>query len=158
MRVFFVPSDPSRGILKHPPSERMAMDIQILSNGNLQLRLEDGEADELKINMEERNEDMLMAELIEPYSTNSSFSYFNASDANPFVGLTSAPCIAESLHGPDEDGKIEAEGRLWWFPDYAVRSVVEELVERGQVVFPLAPGYEAQPQQTQSRKAPGPGR
>lgn len=145
-------------MLEHLTHERMPMDIQILSNGNLRLQLEDGEADELKTNMEDRNEDMLMAELIEPYSTNSSFSYFNAGDANPFVGLTSAPCIAESLHGPDEDGKIEVEGRLWWFPDYAVRSVVKELVERGQIVFPLAPSHEAQPQQTQSRKAPGPGR
>ena len=135
------------------------MDIQILPNGNLQLKADASDVEELMDYKDERNETTLMSDLLEPYSTNSSFSFFDAGDANPFVGLTSAPCIAESLSDPDDDGKMEEEGRLWWFPDYAVRSIVDELIETGEVVFQAAPGYEATPEPTaESRKRPSPGR
>ena len=135
------------------------MDIQILPNGNLQLKADSSDIEGLIDYKGERDETMLMADLLEPYSTNGSFAFFDAGDANPFVGLTSAPCIAESLSGPDNDGKMEVEGRLWWFPDYAVRSIVDELIEKGEVVFQAAPGYEATPDTaSELRKRPSPGR
>ena len=77
-------------------------------------------------------------ELTEPYWTNGGFQPFDAGDGDPFVGLTSAPCIAECIDVPD-DGKREIVGRLWWFPDYMLRSPVDELVRRGRTIFQKAP-------------------
>lgn len=76
----------------------------------------------------------IWADLFEPYSTNGSYEPFDAGRANPFVGLTSAPCIAESMAVRD-DGTREIEGRLWWFPDYCIRDPLDELKARGRTVF-----------------------
>lgn len=124
-----------------PQKRRRPMDITILENGNLKLSLSADEREEAAYSLERAGEDMVLADLTEPYWTNGGYQAFNAGEGNPFVGLTSAPCIAESL-SYDEDMKATVEGRLWWFPDYAVRSPVEELIEKSEVVFALAPGYE----------------
>ena len=128
------------------------MDITILENGNLKLSLSPDEREEVAERQEQVGEDLVLVELTEPYWTNGSFQAFDAGNGKPFVGLTSAPCIAESM-SHDEEGEPNVEGRLWWFPDYAVRSAVQELVEKGSVEWPLAPGYE--PEQPSTRK-PGP--
>lgn len=78
-------------------------------------------------------------DLFEPESCNGGYTLFDAGNGNPFVGLTSAPCIAESLTAPTENSPREVDGRLWWFPDYQVINFVEELREKGRVVFTLAP-------------------
>ena len=128
------------------------MDITILENGNLKLSLSPDEREEVAERLEQVGEDLVLVELTEPYWTNGSFQAFDAGNGKPFVGLTSAPCIAESM-SHDEEGEPSVEGRLWWFPDYAVRGAVQELVEKGSVEWPLAPGYE--PEQPSTRK-PGP--
>lgn len=128
------------------------MDITILENGNLKLSLSPDEREEVAERLEQVGEDLVLVELTEPYWTNGGFQAFDAGNGKPFVGLTSAPCIAESM-SHDDDGEPSIEGRLWWFPDYAVRSAVQELVEKGEVEWPIAPGYE--PEQPSARK-PGP--
>lgn len=128
------------------------MDILILENGNLKLSLSSDEKEEVAERLEQVGEDLVLVELTEPYWANGGFQAFDAGNGKPFVGLTSAPCIAESM-SHDEEGEPSVEGRLWWFPDYAVRSAVQELVEKGSVEWPLAPGYE--PEQPSTRK-PGP--
>lgn len=80
-----------------------------------------------------------LAELFEPYFTNGKYEPFNAGDANPFVGLTSAPCIAESMTTKD-DGTRKVEGELWWFPSYCLRDPLDELKNTGRTVFTLARG------------------
>lgn len=72
--------------------------------------------------------------LFEPYYTNGSYEPFDAGDGNPFVGLTSAPCIAESMTTA-ENGERTVLGKLWWFPDYMVRDPLAELLETGVVYF-----------------------
>ena len=43
-----------------------------------------------------------------------------------------APIIADGVtHG--DDGEITAVGRAWWFPDYAVRSEIDDLWKSGRV-------------------------
>ena len=130
------------------------MDIQVDLSGNLKLSLEPGEAEEVRERLEQAGEDLTLLELAEPYFTNGGFHPFSGDSGNPYVGLTSAPCIAESLSF-DDDGQATIEGRLWWFPDYAVRSFMDELVAKGEVTFPIAPGYE--PEAPAARR-PGPGR
>lgn len=72
--------------------------------------------------------------LLEPYWSNGGFEPFDAGEGNPFVGLTSAPCIAESMD-VDDDGACAITGRLWYFGDYMVRDFIEELRNHGRVAF-----------------------
>lgn len=80
----------------------------------------------------------IWSELFEQYATNGSFELFNPETANPFVGLTGAPCIAETMTTED-DGTRVIEGRLWWFPDYQIIDPLDKLRDDGRVVFTLAP-------------------
>ncbi len=78
----------------------------------------------------------IFADAFENYSCNGSFTPFDAGNGNPFVGLTSAPCIAESMmHHGDE---LVPDGDVWWFPDYMIRDPLEELKNHGRTVFQLA--------------------
>lgn len=135
------------------------VDIEILPNGNLKLKVDQEEREDIEGWRDERTEDMILSDLMESHWTNGSFTPFSAGQGNPFVGLTDAPCIAEAMIGPDDDGKMEIEGRLWWFPNYAVQSTVDVLLEKGEVVFQLAPGYEVAPSaEKPATRAPGLGR
>lgn len=91
---------------------------------------------DIKESLDEHGFWSTMYDIFESYSTNGSFTSFDASDANPFVGLTSAPCIAESIDYHD-DGSAHVVGRLWYYQDYAVSCPLEELIETGQVKFYL---------------------
>lgn len=84
-----------------------------------------------------RNFWTIMGDLFESYFTNGSFEPFDASDGNPFVGLTSAPCIAESLDTLD-DGTREIVGRFWHNADYVFTDELDELKRRGRFVYTLA--------------------
>lgn len=118
------------------------MDITILPNGHLQLSLEPDERDDLIAANERGGEMGALMDLTEPYWTNNGFHPFDAGQANPYVGITSAPCIAERMSGPDEaSGKYEIDGRLWWFPTYETTGIVDELLEHGKVVFSAVPGW-----------------
>lgn len=80
----------------------------------------------------------IFADIFENYSCNGSFQPFEPGDGerynSPFVGLTSAPCIAESLNYED-DGHQTIDGRVWWFPDYMLRDPLDELKRTGRTVF-----------------------
>lgn len=84
-----------------------------------------------------RDRSTIAADLFESYSCNGSFTPFDAGDGNPFVGLTGAPCIAESMTVED-DGARAIDGRFWYFGDYMIRDELEELARRGRVIFTLA--------------------
>lgn len=86
--------------------------------------------------VEERGEDLALADALESYRANGSFTPFDAGDGNPFVGLTSAPCIAEEMDVHD-DGTHEIVGRFWYRPDYMLRSAVDELDSNGYIYYKL---------------------
>lgn len=48
--------------------------------------------------------------------------------------LTSAPILSDEIER-DEDGQITAAGRVYWYPDYAVRDEIQELREKISIVF-----------------------
>lgn len=79
----------------------------------------------------------IICDLFEPYSCNGSYEPFDAGDGNPFVGLTSAPCIAECMDVAD-DGTKSIQGDFWYFADYMIRDPLDELAETGETVFTLA--------------------
>lgn len=110
------------------------MIIRVLENGDLELSLEDSEEPETGARVGYWS---VMAELFEPFSTNGSFTHFDASVGNPFVGLSSAPCIAESMD-IDENGAATIEGRFWYFGNYMLECDLETLTNSGRVVYTLA--------------------
>lgn len=113
------------------------MNTTILPNGNLRLTADNATRAYIADEIRHGRRNHVIFELLEHEICNGGFTPFDAGDANPFVGLTSAPCIAESMDVPD-DGERVIVGRLWWFPDYMIRDEIEELRDRGRVDFHLA--------------------
>lgn len=116
------------------------LDCVILGNGNLQLTVEDtDDRIELSAYMEDDHYYFwqLFSDLLEDYSSNGSYTLFDAGDGNPNVGLTSAPCIAEGMDILD-GGKREIVGRFWYYDNYQIDCPLEKLRDTGEVVFTLA--------------------
>lgn len=110
----------------------------VLTSGDLEITLWDAtDHDELAEMVEDGKSDQAWHEGFEHYSCNGSYTPFDAGDANPFVGLTSAPCIAEIMN-TDDDGEREIEGAFWYFNMYQIVDYVEEMLREGRVVFTLA--------------------
>jgi hypothetical protein len=100
----------------------------ILPNGNLLLTASNDMRDN------GANYWSIMADGLESYSCNGSYTHFDAGDGDPFVGLTSAPCIAESMDYLD-DGTHAIMGRLWYYSEYCLRSDLDELIARGRTEY-----------------------
>lgn len=110
----------------------------VLSSGDLEITLWDADDhDELAEMVEDGKSDQAWHEGFEHYSCNGSYTPFDAGEGNPCVGLTSAPCIAESLD-VDDDGSKEIVGAFWYFGQYMLVDYVEEILREGRVVFTLA--------------------
>lgn len=112
----------------------MDLTITINESGNLVLSMDKDSREELKEEIAQRDLLTVMADIMEPYSTNGSYTPFDAGDGNPFVGLTDAPCIAEGMDYLD-DGTQQIEGRFWYFANYMLECPMETLAETGEVVF-----------------------
>lgn len=99
------------------------------------------------------NEVPILEDLLEPFWTNGSFAPFDAGQANPFVGLTEAPCIAEFPLVVDDLGgrSLQPGSRLWWYPGYCLSNPVQKLLERGEVIFDF--GFTAENADQESEEA-----
>jgi hypothetical protein len=116
--------------------------LKILPDQSLRLTADNATRAQIKELRERDQGDVtILSDLTESYWTNGGFCPFDAGDGRPFVGLTSAPCIAEDMDYGD-DGKPAIRGRLWWFPDYMIRSCVEELLTRGRTTFHFAGAWD----------------
>lgn len=115
----------------------IGLNLTVQLNGDLLITANNPTRNYLATMGDDADFNQAMFDLLEPLSTNGGFTLFDAGQANPFVGLTSAPCIAESMNY-DDDGSMEVVGRLWWFKAYQVQSYVRELRTTGRVVFPQA--------------------
>jgi hypothetical protein len=113
------------------------MNVTILPNGDLKLTASNSVRAYIADEMRRGRRGNVLYDLLEFEICNGSFTPFDADDGNPFVGLTSAPCIAEAMTTED-DGTNVIIGRLWWFPDYMIRDELGELRDRGRVVYTLA--------------------
>lgn len=109
-----------------------------LENGNLKVTADNETRAEIADLMSRgRNYWSIMADLFEDHACNGSYTHFDAGNADPFVGLTSAQCIAESL-SYDDNGEAEIDGDFWYFDEYAIRDDLAELKNTGRVVYTLA--------------------
>lgn len=116
----------------------MQADVTILKNGNLQISVDEETRQEIEEQAEYRDEDTIMMDLMESHAVNGSYAYFSASHGNPAVGLTDAPCIAESLVLNEEGDTYEVNGGLWFFDEYALCLLTDELAEKGHAIFTKA--------------------
>jgi len=115
--------------------ERDAFICTILPNGNLEVTLADVDAREwLSENLPEEGSDNLFMYGTESYWTNGSFQPFNAGNANPFVGLSDAPCVAECMDVAD-DGACTISGAAWAFLEYQTHDFCEVILEAGRAEF-----------------------
>lgn len=108
--------------------------VSVIPEGLLMALTEDADREELAAQLEERGQMQVLADLLEPYCTNGGYQPFDPSHGNPFVGITGAPCIAESMD-TDDEGTLEIVGRLWCYPDYMIQCPVEKLIERGAAIW-----------------------
>lgn len=113
----------------------MRPDMKIEDNLDLTLVMENSDdRDELSFYLQDYGSDDALAFILEDYSTNGSYTYFNPDNANPFVGLTHAPCIAEEMEFKDNGEKV-IKGDFWYFERYALECPIETLIEKGRVTF-----------------------
>lgn len=116
----------------------MEIDCIILETGDLKITMAEEFREELAEQIAgERDFWSILHDLFEPYYCNGSYEPFDAGDGDPFVGLSSAPCIAESLIVED-DGKRVIDGEFWYFERYMIDDPLEELATKGETVFTLA--------------------
>ena len=118
-------------------TEDIELEARIEPNGDLTLLANQATRDHLTELEDDTDFSNAMFDLFERWSSNGSYTLFDAAQGNPFVGLTSAPCIAECIDH-DDNGEAEIVGRCWWFPNYQVTSYAEELRTKGQTTFALA--------------------
>lgn len=115
------------------------MNVKVLDNGDLELSLEALDANKIE-NLQKiyntKGESRLMGIFLSEYSSNNSYTYFDAGNANPYVGLSDAPCIAECMYMTDGfTNKIA--GKFWYYVDYTVIDYCQKLLSGKSVVFTL---------------------
>lgn len=106
-------------------------------NGDLRATFDEEDRAELTAMLTERTDLDILLEGTEHYWTNGSYQPFDASAGNPFVGLTSAPCIAQAMDYAD-DGTAMIEGAFWYHTDYMIHNAIETMLEQGHVDFTRA--------------------
>lgn len=118
--------------------------FEVATNGSLVFMADAQGVEWLKENRGDKVDLDVFFELLENKRCNGSFTPFDAGNANPFVGLTSAPCIAETMD-VDDDGRHTPVGRVWYYQDYQLKDMVEVLIQTGRVSFREAPDVEPAP-------------
>ena len=78
--------------------------------------------------------DSILQDLLEDYLVNG-WEFIRPEE---IAALTSAPILSDSAQRND-DGKLTKIGGCYWFPNYAVESEIETLLEKNSVDFDLAP-------------------
>jgi hypothetical protein len=116
---------------------REQITAKILPNGNLKLTANNETRKYIKEQLlDNKGFWNIWMDLFEHYFTNGSYHPFDAGAGNPFVGLSDAPCIAECMNC-DDNGNNEIEGRFWYYAEYMLRSELEELKNKGYVIYTL---------------------
>lgn len=111
---------------------------KVKPSGNLKLTLDPGGAEWIQEMQDAgKSSDAILWDGTEHYWTNGRYEPFDAGQGNPFVGLTSATCIAQYMAYAD-NGDKSIEGEFWYFDAYAIEDPMQLLKTRGWVYFHLA--------------------
>lgn len=98
--------------------------------GNLIITVDDEEKAQLVEAGDDIHLDTFMHDFLEPITCNSDVDWVRPEEIG---ALTSAPILG--IVSRNDDGEIEETHNIWWYPNYAVTSVCEDLLEYGQAVF-----------------------
>ena len=82
----------------------------------------------------EKSDDEIYGDLFEDIRCNSSIDLIGEYQRGEIGALTSAPMFGTEI-GIGDDGKLETVGDVYWFPDYAVRFELRELLFDGYIDF-----------------------
>lgn len=85
------------------------------------------------VNGWDRGADQILCDLLEDHLCNG-WEFIQPEEIG---ALTSANIISDEVTR-DEDGNITKLGKIYWFPDYAIRLEINELADTGEVFFPAA--------------------
>lgn len=116
----------------------MDLYTRITTKGDLEIYFDEMDREEIQEMLDSNSKTDLdiLLEGFEHYFTNGSYHPFDASHGNPFVGLSSDICIAESINLTD-DGDAEIDGAFWHYPETYRYNIIEQLLENEKVVFKL---------------------
>lgn len=108
-------------------------------NGNLVLQSEPADEPLLSdlLSRHGHNETEFLDGLLEAtgWTANGRLYLVNPQDVG---ALTDAPILSDELRY-GEHGDLDSVGSIWWYPDYAVSNLAEQLVRKGQVLLHRAP-------------------
>lgn len=113
----------------------MDFNMTELSNGDLKISFDESDREGIVEMVDEGYSDFsILLEGTEHYFVNGGYHPFDSGLANPFVGLTEATGIAQSLNF-DDDGNATIEGDFWYDTNYMLKSFIEEMLSNGHVIF-----------------------
>ncbi len=98
---------------------------------------DDETMEELKQLVSEKDDLSILIDMTEHYWSNGSYQPFDSGQGNPFVGLTNAPCIAESM-SYDDNGNAKIGGSFWFYGDYMIYNFIQIIINEGSVTFTKA--------------------
>lgn len=111
------------------------LEIKLNEYGNLELSIP-GEPDRQEVagELEDENhgELRLWHELIEPFIGNGQYYHVEPVDIG---ALTDDPYILTDDLEYEDNGTVNVKGEVWHYPDYALKSVVEELAAGNTVIL-----------------------
>jgi len=113
------------------------LEIKQNEYGNLELSIPDeSDRQEIAGELEDENcgELRLWHELIEPFIGNGQYYHIEPVDIG---ALTDDPYLLTDDLEYEDCGVVSANGKVWHYPDYAIKSVVEELARGEKVVLYL---------------------
>lgn len=115
--------------MNHKISEdRRTLTISVDEKERQELR--DWPEDQAGMSNENLQSDMAMTDFLEPLTCNSDLEWINPADTGD---LTDAPMLG--IYERSERARNDRILERWGFMDYQVRSVLEDLRDKGEVVF-----------------------
>ncbi len=108
------------------------VEFDILQNGNLRITLlPEAREDVQEISAsQELDADNKLAEVVH-WQLGNGWSFLTPEQAG---GLTDSPIFSEDVE-TDDKGEITHVGVVYWYPQYAIKDPVAELLEEGSIDF-----------------------
>lgn len=115
------------------------LDFKVLGSGNLEITREDADKEDLQDLLDRctHRDHGFLADLLE-HTGWSGNGKLHQVQPEWVAALTDAPILTDDLVHSDGDDMPKVEGTVWWYPDYAVKSFAEELIDTGRTVFTRA--------------------
>lgn len=115
------------------PDNGYYVDLQKTERGDLQIVLTDSGRAQFETIVEERDANGINAALfalLEDHLCNG----WEMVPPEDLGALTAAPILSDEIVR-DEQGRLVEAGRVYWYPDYAVRDEIDEIRTKSAIVF-----------------------